>query len=99
VKHTYTFEKGQFYQKSIINDDFLRTWKWKRQLFKSMFYIKRIPLNKIPYKHDTLLMLLFKIRICIIFVILLVSLKNISLVCYNMKIKKKPIILTKIKIS
>jgi len=65
----------------------------------SMLYIKTIhglgvafslpivPLNKITYKNAMLLVSFKRIRNYIIFAILFVSLKNISIVCYNMKVQ------------
>jgi len=66
---------------------------------KSILYIKRMhdfelfsslsitSLNKYDYKNNILLLLFKKIRIYIIFVILLISLKNINVVCHKMKVQ------------
>jgi len=43
--------------------------------------------KQIDYKNAILLMLLKKIKIYIIFVLLFESLKKISIICYNMKVK------------
>jgi len=65
-------------------------------VYISILYIKRthgfgltfplsiIPLNKFDYKNVVLFVLFKKIRIYIIFVT--ISMKKISIVCYNMKV-------------
>jgi len=51
------------------------------------FSLPNIPLNKFVYKNAILLVSFKKIRIYIYFAIFFVSLRKISIICYNMKVQ------------
>lgn len=57
----------------------------QRGFWGAFFILPIIPLNKLAYKNVILLGSLKKMRIYILFAILQMSLKKISMVCYNLK--------------
>jgi len=62
-------------------------YKGDRGSWIAFFILPIIPLNKLAYKNVILLMSLKKIRIYILFAILLVSFKKISMVFLQKKIR------------